>query len=368
MVLKRIRREVLIPILAMSFLGQGAFARADLLDSLWKAAQEALKPAASMSPSAPAPVEDRSTSASSSPSASSSGLSAERTGASRLAEAPSAGSNGFRVSSTRTSDSSVLLEGPVSRGVGSLLVTFARESAGAPAKREPEQELFRVKSAAFSARIYFRSGAGAYEVNVFGCPTPNGGTCSWLSTFRIDNADSRDLSYLLPASDIQSDDPEVQGLSRRITQGAQTELEKSQAIHDWVASNIAYDVDAFYTGLYVNMPWDAVTVLGSRVAICQGYTTLNAALHRAIGIRAKTIVGSAQSINTGSGAGPSGDCNHAWNEILIDGQWRAQDTTWDAGYVDDVSRRFTFSPSRKYFNPEPSEFARTHLKCSEGAN
>jgi transglutaminase/protease-like cytokinesis protein 3 len=40
------------------------------------------------------------------------------------------------------------------------------------------------------------------------------------------------------------------------------------------------------------------------------------------------------------------------------GRWVKVDTTWDAGYI--KKGKFVSSPSDKYFDPEPEEFAKTH--------
>lgn len=167
------------------------------------------------------------------------------------------------------------------------------------------------------------------------------------------NSSSEVLDAIAPSCDVQSDAPEIVALAESIIQGLQTEMDKAAAIHDWVASNIAYDVDSYFQGTYAQKEWDALTVLRSGKAICAGYSNLTAALNRAAGLESKVVIGDAKVYQAGWTA-------HAWNEVKVDGRWVAQDTTWDAGSVDFVKKTFTFRPGRKYFNPSPEEFAKDH--------
>ncbi|MEX1030769.1 MAG: transglutaminase domain-containing protein [Paenibacillaceae bacterium] len=68
---------------------------------------------------------------------------------------------------------------------------------------------------------------------------------------------------------------------------------------------------------------------------CDGYARLNIALHRAVGIKAKLIIGSAIDIESGQSWTDEllKVPNHAWNEVFIDGRWITHDPTWDAGYI-----------------------------------
>ena len=167
------------------------------------------------------------------------------------------------------------------------------------------------------------------------------------------NSSSEVLDAIAPSCDVQSDAPEIVELAEAITQGLQTELDKTKAIHDWVASHIAYDVDSYFQGTYTQKNWDALSVLRSGKAICAGYSNLTAALNRAAGLESKVIIGDANVYQVGW-------TGHAWNEVKVDGRWVAMDTTWDAGSVDFVRKTFTFAPRLKYFDPTPEEFAKDH--------
>lgn len=140
--------------------------------------------------------------------------------------------------------------------------------------------------------------------------------------------------YLLPSQPIPSDDPKIVKLSKQLTKGKNSDLEKSEAFFAWVSQNVTYDVEKYYQEDYwLNHP-DAAQVLNSRIAMCMGYSRLNAALHRAAGIEAKVVYGE----------------NHAWNEIKINGEWQTQDPTYAAGFLDEKSKIFIKSYTPTYFS------------------
>lgn len=122
--------------------------------------------------------------------------------------------------------------------------------------------------------------------------------------------------------------------------------------------NIFYDHDAYYSHTYP--PQDALTVLHSTKAVCDGYAHLTAAINRAAGLQTKLIVGKALGlglINWDSITKP----NHAWNEVFVDGRWLVEDTTWDAGaYYYHVPKQ-----AEKYFDPNPLDFSIDHIKVYE---
>jgi hypothetical protein len=170
------------------------------------------------------------------------------------------------------------------------------------------------------------------------------------------NSESEVLDAIDPSCEVQSDNEEIIELAEAITRGLQTDMQKTKAIHDWVATNIAYDADSYFDGSYVNKSWDAVSVLHSKKAICFGYSNITAALNRAVGIQAKVIVSDAKPGSTWTA--------HAWNRVLIDGKWIPQDTTWDAGRVN-MENKFYFAYRDLYFNTPEEVFARNHREPAQ---
>lgn len=137
--------------------------------------------------------------------------------------------------------------------------------------------------------------------------------------------------YLLPSWMVQSDNPTLVSLAQTITNGKQSDVEKSRAIFEWVAKNINYNAPL------VNDPnpplYSALQTFQTRDVLCSGYADLSAALHRAVGIEAKVVYGE----------------NHAWNEIMLNGAWQTEDPTYGAGFINANTMRFVRSYHPAYF-------------------
>jgi transglutaminase/protease-like cytokinesis protein 3 len=121
-------------------------------------------------------------------------------------------------------------------------------------------------------------------------------------------------------------------------------MEKTKAVHDYVATLVRYDYDALIDNKYQDEPSDALAVLDHPSAVCSGYSSLAAALLRALGIRARIVHGKATNLK--------GTFDHAWNEVYIDGEWKSLDVTWD----DVVPIRYD------YFLPSEANFILDHKK------
>lgn len=161
---------------------------------------------------------------------------------------------------------------------------------------------------------------------------------------------------------------EISQLASELTYQSGSDMEKLLAIHDWVASNIAFDTVNYFNKTYENIKYDDVTVLHSKVAICIGYSTLMSSLLLAASIPSKIVIGDAIQVFTGDhSAKPpaSHTCGHAWNQVLIDGRWVNVDATWDAGTVNLVTQQFTQKLSHTYLDMDPAKFDQTHVECGE---
>lgn len=206
----------------------------------------------------------------------------------------------------------------------------------------------------FDKTLALRHGPGSYQFQILTSKSDvKHGQYAVEHQGTFQNSYRKPLDPVAPSTEVQSDSEEIIQLSQSITQGLQTDMEKTKAIHDWVAGNIAYDVDAYFSGTYVSKSWDALTVLRKKQAICFGYSNLTAALNRAAGIEARVIIGDANVYQVGWTA-------HAWNKVLVDGRWVSMDVTWDAGNVNFVKKVFQFDLKHKYFDPSDKDFALDH--------
>jgi transglutaminase-like putative cysteine protease len=108
-------------------------------------------------------------------------------------------------------------------------------------------------------------------------------------------------------------------LAEELVEGLTNDKDKIEAIYLYIVSNIEYDYEKLSTVDSRYVP-DIEDTLKSKKGICYDYSALFASMLRSQGIPAKLIKGYTDKV----------DGYHAWNEVLIDGQWVVIDTTYDA--------------------------------------
>lgn len=243
-----------------------------------------------------------------------------------------------------------------------LINEYKLDSNGKPSDKCKAKEI-SVDKYIENKKIYLRQGPGKYYILIFDYDGKDKYT--FLCEIKVRNTDSRDIRFILPSEVVESDDPEIVELADNITEGLQTDREKAIAIHDWVASNIAYDTEAYFAN---TVQWhSAKEVLQLKKGVCSGYAVLATALNRAVGIKTKIIEGIAIDNLKGETWENTKEKtpNHAWIETFIDGRWIVQDPTWDAGGVDFYTQKFAFKLTHEYFDPAPEDFAKNHQRIEE---
>ena len=225
-----------------------------------------------------------------------------------------------------TNSSIIKLEGNIPQDSLWITLSISKESF-------KEVITIKVDDSKYEKNLPLRGGAGTYKINVFA----SSDALKPLSSFKfvrehkIVNTDSRDMSYLLPTEHAQSDNQEIIETAQRITSGAETDEEKISRIYQYITETVKYDYAAFNDGSFKNKPFDAVTVLENPIAFCSGYANLMAAISRAVGVKARVIIGKIERDGQRLG--------HAWNEVLVNGEWKTVDSTWDA---DRAERKYFF--------------------------
>lgn len=129
----------------------------------------------------------------------------------------------------------------------------------------------------------------------------------------------------------------VRNLSNEIVGDEQDAYTKLFLLHKWVAENIYYDYDAYYTGSYRYGSSDSENVLESRRSVCEGYSNLLRDLILAQGIPCMKVTTYALGVSSyydsfaisGSEA-DTNDSNHAHVEAWVDDRWVIMDATWDS--------------------------------------
>lgn len=203
-----------------------------------------------------------------------------------------------------------------------------------------------------------------------------------IKIFVIGNFDTPQISqykniYLKNSSDLKKLDERVLSikneeskniytLSKALTDGLQTDLEKIYVIHKWVTTNISYDAKTYFakdvknTTLYGYNTSDlghANAALEKRLAVCDGYSELILQLGLASNLRVEKISG---YVNDSYFGKKKEDTYHAWNAVKIDGTWYLMDATWDAGSVGE-NKLFTKNVGDySYFLIDPGLFKKTH--------
>lgn len=104
-----------------------------------------------------------------------------------------------------------------------------------------------------------------------------------------------------------------------LTEDLATDVEKIQAIYDYIVDNIKYNNHLAVTVVSGYIP-NIDEVLTSRIGICYDYASLFAAMARSAGVPTKLLMGDSDYV----------DEYHAWNEVYLDGEWVTVDTTVDA--------------------------------------
>lgn len=199
----------------------------------------------------------------------------------------------------------------------------------------------------YSNTISLRDGAGLYKISIFKNSLQRyNSPYSFVETYKVENLDERDMSFLLPSERVQSNNAQIISLAKEITQNATSKTEGIKLIHDYIKRTVKYDYVSYKDGSFVNKEYDAITVLNNPLTVCSGYSSLFAALARAYGVRAKVVHGKAVVAG--------GYEDHAWNEFYLDGEWKIIDSTWN-----------TTLESNKYLFIDESTFAETHQKEQE---
>jgi len=164
-----------------------------------------------------------------------------------------------------------------------------------------------------------QSGSGNYKVSFL--ENISGTKYRVIFTKNI-NADikSDTMVFLQSVQNVNwSSEMSAVALAGELVEGLTDERDKVEAIYLYIVSNIEYDYEKLSNIDNRYVP-DIEDTLQSQKGICYDYSALFASMLRSQGIPAKLVKGYTDKV----------DGYHAWNEVLIDGQWVVIDTTYDA--------------------------------------
>jgi len=165
-------------------------------------------------------------------------------------------------------------------------------------------------------------GSGQYTVTILG--SNDGRRFRKLSEKTISVTLKENAVYLSSSQTVNwNDESEVAILAKELTKDAETDREKLEAIHTYVVNNVRYDYQkatSLPKGYIPNV--DATLADGS--GICYDFAAITASMLRSVDIPTKLVKGYSSYTPV----------YHAWNEVLINGEWVVVDASTDSIYVD----------------------------------
>lgn len=164
-------------------------------------------------------------------------------------------------------------------------------------------------------------GSGAYTVSLLGS---NDGRRFRKLTEQTINVTLEENAVFLSSSQTVNwnDESEVAILAKELTKNAETDREKLEAIHNYVINNVSYDYKKA-TSLPKGYIPNSETTLEDGLGICYDFAALTASMLRSVEVPTKLIKGYSSYTPV----------YHAWNEVLIDGEWIVVDASTDSIYV-----------------------------------
>lgn len=161
------------------------------------------------------------------------------------------------------------------------------------------------------------------------------------TTYRVSIGPDEGQSYLSEGfyseSDVIIAEAQIEEELNNIIDGLSgNTYNKVKQVHDYLIDNVTYDSDS-----NLDMSHSIYGALINNLAVCDGYAKAYKYILDNIGISCVEVCGVAQNSN--------GEIeNHAWNDVLIGGNWYAVDVTWDDPII--VGGRGTLTEELRYAN------------------
>nr|XP_012643234.1 kyphoscoliosis peptidase isoform X2 [Microcebus murinus] len=152
------------------------------------------------------------------------------------------------------------------------------------------------------------------------------------------------------------------GLDELVTdllQEAHSDLERVRAIWIWICHHIEYDMAAAQEK--DRQAFKPTDILRSQKTNCDGYAGLFERMCRIAGVQCMTVPGYSKGFGYQTGQSFSGEFDHAWNAVYLEGRWHLVDSTWGSGLVDTTTSKFTFLYNEFYFLTHPALFIEDHF-------
>lgn len=174
-------------------------------------------------------------------------------------------------------------------------------------------------------------GSGSYKVEVL--KQVKGTTYSKISSTTIKaKLVDENICYLYPNQYAWYDETyNCVAKSAEICEGLTSDKDKIDAIYEWCATKISYDYILAMTVKSGYIP-DVDEVIEKQIAICFGYAAVMCCMLRTQGIETQLVIGYADKTY------------HAWNHVMVDGEWQRKDATFAATNA----KCKNYTPERRY--------------------
>src|SRR6056297_2173724 len=180
-------------------------------------------------------------------------------------------------------------------------------------------------------------GSGKYKVSVLTNIADN--RYAYIDTKTLDVNITNQNSVYLNSIQLISWNPRSKAVIKNndIVGDESNSAKKIYLVYDFIINNISYDYDKvkYLTPNYIPYPDKTIDELKG---ICYDYSSLFAAMKRSEEIPIKLVKGYSTHV----------DGYHAWNEVLINGEWIVVDTTSDAAY-NKANVNYNFSKKRSNY-------------------
>jgi transglutaminase-like putative cysteine protease len=192
-------------------------------------------------------------------------------------------------------------------------------------------------------KVPMQFGSGTYRVAVFENISGNEYTGLYEEDVDVSLGDAND-PFLYSSQIVDYEDSkDCYPLAEQLAQGAGSDMDILTAYYGYVVSNITYDYDKINRIDSTYVP-DIDDILKSKKGICYDYAAVLASLLREAGIPTKLVMGYRSDMEE----------YHAWNQVLIGGEWITVDATFGSvmqgnGQSDDMVKEAALYSAEKVF-------------------
>lgn len=169
------------------------------------------------------------------------------------------------------------------------------------------------------------------------------------------------------STELQVADSRIKTIAYNISKGLIFDYAKILAVHDWVAENIYYDLDALRSGQYRYNDVSAVGTLTAKRGVCQGISNLSIAILRSMGIPAYGLLCFALGVSSNGGWEQYNNLNappnHQITIAYANNRWIIMDVTWDSDNIyenGEYKNKTGLGISHKYFDSTIGFISNTH--------